>query len=85
MLALDRRLEHQHTDGEALARYAVGRLRTGSRSLQRDAGADPEGDRRAGGDERAVAQRELAAEGGKRPGDEGAGVRESVDTELRAG
>ncbi len=28
MLALDRRLEHQHTDGEALARYAVGRLRT---------------------------------------------------------
>ena len=29
MLALDRRLEHQHTDGEALARYAIGRLHTG--------------------------------------------------------
>ena len=29
MLALDRRLERQHTDGDALTRYAIDRLRTG--------------------------------------------------------
>jgi AcrR family transcriptional regulator len=29
MLALDRRLEHQHADSDALTRYAIDRLRTG--------------------------------------------------------
>jgi AcrR family transcriptional regulator len=29
MLALDRRLEHQHADSDALTRYAIARLRTG--------------------------------------------------------
>jgi AcrR family transcriptional regulator len=29
MLALDRRLEHQHADSESLTRYAIERLRTG--------------------------------------------------------
>lgn len=29
MLALDRRLEHQHADSDALTRYAIERLRTG--------------------------------------------------------
>jgi hypothetical protein len=29
MLALDRRLEHQQVDGEALTRYAIERLHTG--------------------------------------------------------
>src|SRR5688572_4142337 len=53
-------------------------------SLQREASADPEGDRRARSDEGPVPQRELTADRGKRPGHEGAGVRESVRAELGA-